>query len=161
MANSRTRQWEEVNTMGTDSDIRVAVSKELAADPLIDADDIVVEVVYGGISLTGTVPSQAQCVEAAAAARRVAGATRVDSLLAVALPSRDFGDDAALARFANQALAATAAVPDGVKATARGGSIFLTGTVSHSAQRVAAEDTVAGVAGVVSITNEIEVHGNT
>ena len=36
----------------------------------------------------------------------------------------------------------------------------LTGTVSHNVQRVAAEDTVAGVAGVLSITNEIEVQGD-
>ena len=111
--------------------------------------------------MTGTVPSQAQCAEAAAAARRVAGVTTVDTLLPVALPSRDFGDDATLAQFANQALAATAAVQDGVKATAREGNVILTGTVSISAQRVAAEDTVAGVAGVVSITNEIKVQGNT
>ena len=147
--------------MSTDSDIQMAVSKELAADPQIDADDIVVDIVYGAVSLTGTVPSQAQCAEATAAARRVAGATRVDNLLAVALPSRDFGDDVALAQFTNQALAETAAVPDGVKATVREGSVTLTGTVSISAQRVAAEDTVAGVAGVVNITNEIEVQSDT
>ena len=142
-----------------DRDIRAAVHDELVTDPLIDADDIVVEVVDGAVSLTGTVPSQAQCAEAAAAARRVAGVTMVDTLLAVALPSGDFGDDAALAQLANQALATNAAVPDGIKATAHEGNIFLTGTVSLSAQRVAAEDTVAGVAGVLSITNEIEVQG--
>ena len=77
------------------------------------------------------------------------------------MPSRDFGDDAALAELANQALAANAAVPDGVRATAHEGSVFLTGTVSLSAQRVAAEDSVAGVAGVLSITDEIEVEGST
>lgn len=38
--------------------------------------------------------------------------------------------------------------------------MFLTGTVSVSAQRVAAEDAVAGVAGVLSITNQIEVQGD-
>jgi osmotically-inducible protein OsmY len=62
---------------------------------------------------------------------------------------------------ANQALAANAAVPDGVTAAAREGSVILTGTVSLGAQRVAAEDTVAGVAGVLSITNEIEVQRST
>ena len=92
--------------MGADRDIRAAVHEELVADPLIDADDIVIEVIDGGVSLTGTVPSQAQCAEAAAAARRVAGVTMVDTLLAVALPSGDLGDDAALAQLANQALAA-------------------------------------------------------
>jgi osmotically-inducible protein OsmY len=155
------RDSKRVGRMGTDREIRAAVYEELVTDPLIDADDIVVEVVNGAVTLTGTVPSQAQCAEVAAATRRVAGVTTVDTLLAVALPSRDFGDDAALAQLANQALAANAAVPAGVNATAREGSVFLTGTVRVSAQRVAAEDTVAGVAGVLSITNQIEVQGNT
>jgi len=71
----------------------------------------VVEVVDGAVSLTGTVPSQAQCAGAAAAARRAAGVTVVDNLLAVALPPGDFGEDAALAQLASQALATNAAVP--------------------------------------------------
>jgi len=142
-----------------DRDIRAAVYEELITDPLIDPEDIVVEVINGAVSLNGTVPSRAQCSEAAAAARRVDGVTRVDNLLAVA--SGGFEDDATLARSVNRALAANGAVPDGVKATAREGSIFLTGTVSHSAQRVAAEDTAAAVAGVLDITDEIEVLGET
>jgi osmotically-inducible protein OsmY len=134
---------------------------ELVTDPLIDAEDVVVEVSDGAVSLNGTVPSQAQCSEAAAAARRVDGVTRVDNLLAAAIPYVGFEGDGALAQLANRALAANGTVPDGVKATAREGNIFLTGTVSRSAQRVAAEDTVAAVAGVLSITNEIEVQGET
>jgi osmotically-inducible protein OsmY len=149
-----------VSTMSTDRELRAAVHDELVTDPLIDADNIVVQVVNGSVSLTGTVPSQGQCAAAVAAAHRVAGVIGVASLLAVALPSGDFGDDAALAQLVNQALATNAGVPDGIKATARDGNIFLTGTVSLSARRVAAEDTVAGVAGVLSITNEIEVQGN-
>ena len=83
--------------------------------------------------------------------------TAVHNLLDVALPSDDYGDDAALAQFANDALAATAAVPEGIQASAREGNVLLTGTVSSSAQRVAAESAVAGCAGVLSITNEITV----
>jgi len=142
-----------------DSDIRAAVHEELVTDPRIDADDIVVVVFNGEVSLNGTVPSQTQCSEAVAAARRVAGVTVVHNLLAIALPSRDYGDDTALAQLVNEALAANRAVPDGVRATAREGDIFLTGTVSSSAQRAAAEDAVAGVAGVLSVTNQIEVQG--
>jgi osmotically-inducible protein OsmY len=130
-----------------DSDIRAAVSKELATDPSIDANDIVVEVFNDAISLNGTVPSQAQRSEAAAAARRVAGVTTVYNLLAVALPSADYGDDAALAQLVNSALAANRAVPNGVRATCHQGDIFLTGVVSHSEQRAAAEDAAAGVGG--------------
>jgi osmotically-inducible protein OsmY len=142
-----------------DRDIRAAVHQELDNDPGIDADDIVVEVVNGEVSLNGTVPSQDQVAAAAAAARRVAGVTGVDNLLGVALPSRDYGDDAALAQLVNAALAADRAVPDGVRATTREGDVFLTGTVSVSAQRASAEDAVAGVAGVLSVTNQIEVQG--
>jgi osmotically-inducible protein OsmY len=145
--------------MVTDRDIRAAVYEKLVTDPLIDADDIVVEVSDGVVSLTGTVPSQAQCSAAAAAAGQVDGLTRLDNLLAIALPGDGFGDNEALAQSANRALAANSAVPYGVRASAREGDVFLTGTVSRSAQRVAAEDTVAAVAGVLSITNEIEVQG--
>ena len=140
-------------------DIRAAVREELASDAVLDADDIEVQVFNGDVSLNGTVPSQEQRSEAVAAARRVAGVTVVRNLLAIALPSHDYGDDAALAQLVNEALAANRAVPDGVRATAREGDVFLTGTVSHSAQRAAAEDAVAGVAGVLSVTNQIEVQG--
>lgn len=146
--------------MGADTNIEAAVQRELISDPFVDADDIVVEVVDGAVSLTGTVPSQAQRAEAAEAARRVTGVTRVDTLLAVALSDDDYGDDTALARLANQALAANAAVPDGVKAAVHEGNVFLSGTVSHSDQRVAAENAVAGVAGILNITNAIDVLGN-
>jgi osmotically-inducible protein OsmY len=140
-----------------DSDIRAAVHEELVTDPRIDADDIVVEVFNGEVSLNGTVPSQTQCSEAVAVAQRVAGVTVVHNLLAIALPSHDYGDDTALAQLVREALAANPAVPDAVWATAREGDVFLTGTVTYSAQRAAAEDAVAGVAGVLSVTNQIEV----
>jgi osmotically-inducible protein OsmY len=143
-----------------DNDIRAAVYEALDADPLIDADNIEVDVVSGEVSLNGTVTSQDQRSEAAAAARRVAGVTVVHNLLNVAPPSPDYGDDAALAQRVNDVLAANHAVPGDVRATAREGDVRLTGTVSHSAQRVAAEDAAAGVAGVLSITNEIAVQGD-
>jgi osmotically-inducible protein OsmY len=140
-----------------DNDIRAAVYEELDADPRIDADNIEVEVVNGEVSLNGAVTSQDQRSEAATAARRVAGVTVVHNLLSVAPPSPDYGSDPVLTRLVNDALAANRAVPDGVRATAREGDVCLTGTVSRSAQRVAAEDAAAGVAGVLSITNQIEV----
>jgi osmotically-inducible protein OsmY len=140
-----------------DRDIRAAVYEELDADPLIDADNIEVEVVNGEVSLNGTVESQDQHSEAATAARRVTGVTAVHNLLSVAPPSPDYGDDTVLTRRVNDVLAANHAVPDDVRATAREGDVCLTGTVSHSAQRVAAEDATAGVTGVLSITNQIEV----
>ena len=145
--------------MGAPRDVRAAVSEELRVDPLIDTDDIEVRVFDGDVSLNGTVPSQAQRSEAAAAARRVAGDTAVHNLLDVALSSEDWGDDAALAQLVNQALAADPAVPDGVRASARDGNVVLTGLVSSSAQRIAAEDAAAGCGGVLSVINTIVVKG--
>ena len=143
-----------------DSDIRAAVYHELVTDPLIDADGIVVDIFDGQVTLNGMAPSQAQRSEAVAAARRAADGTVVQDLLAIALPSGDYGDDAALAQLVNDALAADRAVPDGIRATCREGDVVLTSTVSHGVQRVAAEDAAAGVAGVLSIANEIEVQGD-
>ena len=143
--------------MGAPRDVRAAVSEELRVDPLIDTDDIEVRVFDGDVSLNGTVPSQAQRSEAAAAARRVAGETAVHNLLDVALSSEDWGDDAALAQLVSDAIAATVVGPEGIRVSAHQGNVVLTGIVSSSPQRVAAENAVAGCAGVVSISNEILV----
>jgi osmotically-inducible protein OsmY len=143
--------------MGASREIRAAVSEELRVDPLIDTDDIEVKVFDGDVSLNGTVPSQAQRSEAAVAARRAGGVTTVHNLLDVALPSQDWGDDTALAQLVNQALAADAAVPEGIRAGAREGNVVLTGMVSSSSQRVAAENAAAGCGGVLSVINKIVV----
>ena len=143
--------------MGAPRDVRAAVSEELRVDPLIDTGDIEVKVFGGDVSLNGTVPSQAQRSEAAVAARRAGGVTTVHNLLDVALPSEDWGDDEALAQVVNQALAADAAVPEGIKASARDGNVVLTGLVSSSSQRAAAEDAAAGCGGVLGVINKIVV----
>lgn len=64
------------------------------------------------MNLTGTVPSYTQYLEAAAAARRVAGVSTVDNNLMVVLPERDFRDDVKLATAANNALTQNVTVPD-------------------------------------------------
>jgi osmotically-inducible protein OsmY len=56
-------------------DVRAAVDAELGFDPLVDSADITVRNIAGDVTLTGTVPSYPQYLEAAAAARRVAGVT--------------------------------------------------------------------------------------
>ena len=66
-------------------DVRAAVDAELGFDPLVDAADITVRNIAGDATLTGTVPSYPQYLEAAAAARRVAGVTGVHNNLMVVL----------------------------------------------------------------------------
>jgi osmotically-inducible protein OsmY len=136
-------------------DIRDAVELELSYDPLIDVSDITVKNINGEVALNGTVSSFPQYLEAAAAARRVAGVRNVHNHLEVVLPSEDYRDDAMLTTMANNALALSITVPDGVEATARNGNLTLTGTVSYGAERTAAEDAVAGLTGVRNIIDEI------
>ena len=110
--------------MGKDSvsktkDVRAAVEKELGFDPGVDATHIAVRNIVSDVTLTGTVPSYPQYLEAAAAARRVAGVTSVHNHLEVALPEGNYRDDAMLTTAANETLAQNVTVPDGVEATAR------------------------------------------
>ena len=57
------------------------------------------------MALNGTVPGYPQYLEAAAAARRVAGVRQVHNHLQVVLPPEDYRDDAMLTTAANNALA--------------------------------------------------------
>jgi osmotically-inducible protein OsmY len=50
-------------------DVRAAVDAELGFDSLVDSADVTVRNIAGDVTLTGTVPSYPQYLEAAAAAR--------------------------------------------------------------------------------------------
>lgn len=80
--------------MGNTKDIRVAVEAELRFDPMVDAAGITVNNIGGNVALNGTVPSYPQYLEAAAAARRVAGVTGVHNHLEVVLACGDERNDA-------------------------------------------------------------------
>ena len=143
--------------MGKTKDVRAAVEAELGFDPLVDSADIKVMNVMGDVTLVGTVPSYPQYLEAAAAARRVAGVIGMHNNLKVVLPESDYRDDVKLATAANNALAANVTVPEQVEAIAFDGDITLTGTVSYLTERAAAETSVAGLTGVRNVRNDIEI----
>ena len=143
--------------MTTTADIRESVEAELSFDPLIDSTDITVRNIDGDLALNGVVPSYPQYLEAAAAARRVAGVKNVHNHLEVVLPDGDYRDDATLTTAANHALTENITVPDGVAATARAGNLTLTGMVEYGKQREAAEQAVAGLTGVRDVKDDIEI----
>jgi osmotically-inducible protein OsmY len=126
------RSGKGIKHTGKTKDVRAAVEAELGFDPLVDSGDIKVMNIQGDVTLAGTVPSYPQYLEAAAAARRVAGVSGVHNNLMVVLP-------------------------DGVEAIAIDGDIALTGTVPYISQRAAAEAAVAGVTGVRNVKNDIEI----
>jgi len=138
-------------------DIRDGVKRELDYDPLVDATDIIVKNMNGDVALSGTVPSYPQRQEAAAAAKRVQGVTRVHNHLMVLLPPSSYRDDPMLTTAANNALALAVTVPTNVEASASEGDIWLTGTVRNRFERDAAEQAVAGLTGVRNIVNDIEI----
>jgi osmotically-inducible protein OsmY len=139
------------------TDVRAAVEKELDFDPMVDHRDVAVRNLNGDVTLTGTVPSYPQYLEAAAAARRVAGVTGLHNNLEVVLPDGAYRDDVQLATAANNALAQNVTVPDGVEATVEDGNVALTGTVSYGTERAAAEAAIAGLPGVRNIRDDIGI----
>lgn len=143
--------------MSRTKDIRQSVEAELVFDPLVDSTDITVHNLGGEIRLTGTVPSYLQYLEAATAAQRMAGVTKVHNNLEVVLPTAHERDDTTLAETSNTVLRITIAVPAGVEATAVDGNVTLNGVVRYGSERQAAERTVAGLAGVRGIKNKIEI----
>jgi osmotically-inducible protein OsmY len=112
------------------------------------------------VALNGTVPSYPQYLQAAAAARRVSGVTKVHNHLAVVLPPENYRDDPMLTTAANNALAANVTVPAGIEASARDGDITLTGTVRVGSERAAAASAVAGLTGVRNVKNEIDIRND-
>jgi osmotically-inducible protein OsmY len=143
--------------MSQTKDIRDAVESELRYDPLVDDSDISVKNINGDVALNGTVPSYPQYLEAATAARRVAGVKRLQNHLEVVLPTEDYRDDATLTTTANNALTLNITVPDGVEATAKNGNLTLTGTVNYGTERIAAEQAVTYLTGVRNVKDDIEI----
>ena len=143
--------------MSQTKDIRDAVERELSYDPLVNDSDISVKNINGDVALNGTVPSYPQYLEAAAAARRVAGVKKLQNHLEVVLPAEDYRDDATLTTTANNALTLNITVPDGVEATASNGNVTLTGTVGYGSERAAAEQAVTYLTGVRNVKDDIEI----
>ena len=143
--------------MGKARDIRTAVADELVFDPLVDSAGITVASTGGDVALNGTVPSYPQYLEAADAARRVAGVTGVHNRLEVVLAPGDYRDDPVLTTAARYALELNLTVPGTVEASAHHGNVILTGTVAYGGQRAAAESAVATLTGVRSVRDDIEI----
>ena len=148
--------------MGGDDDIRDAVEDQLTFDPDVDAAEshITVETVNGEVILDGTVPSYPQYLAAEAAARRVAGVTVVHNHLEVMLPPGDYRDDQTLTTTANDALTLNDTVRVGGEAAAANGVITVTGTVRDGSERTAAELLVAGLTGVRSVRDDIQIRAD-
>ncbi len=141
--------------MKEDVQLHADMAEELASDPSIDASRIAIAIRDGVITLTGTVPSYWQKVEAENVARRVNGVRAVANELQVELPTEHVRDDTDIAAAAAAALAWHSDLPDTIKVTVSNGWITLSGMVDWQFQRQEAELAVKYLTGVTGVVNNI------
>lgn len=144
--------------MEASPDLRKLVVDELAWDPSLDESGIQVNATEGSVSLTGTVKSYAEKLQAARAARRVVGVRSVDNHLAVRLPDASPPDDRAIFEAAQHALRWNILVPrERIQVGVRDGWVMLAGIVGWPFQRKAAEHALRHLRGIRGVINHIRI----
>jgi len=145
------------NNAHTGANVQASVASELDWDPKVDSSDIAVTANGGAVTLRGTVSSLRQLREAQQATRRVFGVTSVSNYLQVRSVHSGYAEDREVRTAVLQALMLNSAVPGTVSADVANSVVCLTGTATWHWQREEAECTCAAVAGVLAITDEIEL----
>jgi osmotically-inducible protein OsmY len=141
----------------SDRDIQSDVLAQLNADGRLRPAEVGVEVADGVVTLTGTVSCHSKVDAASEIAVRVSSVHDVANEMAVD-GERHGTDDAKIAHTIRHALGWNSAVPaDRVDAIIRRGVVTLRGHVDRWYERRAAEETVASVAGVVSVRNQLRL----
>lgn len=142
----------------SDSILKQDIIDELDFEPSIDAADIGVAVDGGIVTLTGHVPTYAQKVKVEDVVRNVKGVKAIAQEMEV----RPFGThktaDDEIAKRAVNTIAWHTSIPGGaVQISVQSGWIKLTGKVEWQYQKTAAEDAMRHLAGVIGVTNQIEI----
>ena len=141
-----------------DTHIRDDVQRELFYTRELNAASIGVAVDDGVATLTGTVASYAQKLEALHAAERIAHVRAVVCKLEVRLPGPQIRTDADLAHAAANVLVWNGSVPaDRIRIRVENGWITLEGTVDGQYQKDAAAVAMAGLTGLNGVENLLGV----
>jgi osmotically-inducible protein OsmY len=145
--------------MLTNSPLAGAVLASFDLDPRIpDSLEIAVDADDGSVTLRGTVESFSQRRAADDDALKVDGVYDVYNELKVSLTGADRRDDDEIRGIALQSLIWDVEVPsDTVDVKVDDGWVTLKGDVSYQFESNAAYEDIAGLYGVVGITNEIRV----
>lgn len=144
--------------MFQDKAVREDVIRELDWEPAVRSTEIGVGVKDGVVTLSGVVDSHAAKRAAEKAAARVHGVRAVSSQLEVEPVGPAERTDADIAWAAANTLAWNALVPqERITISVTNGWITLEGAVERRFQKMAAEDAVGDLAGVVGVTNLITV----
>ncbi|MDQ3796403.1 MAG: BON domain-containing protein [Pseudomonadota bacterium] len=141
-----------------DSDIKQDVEEELRWIPDLDPTDIAIAVKDGVVTLTGFVKSYSEKIEAAKAAKRVAGVRGVANDLEVRLPGSDQRPDPDIARDAVTALKSLLPYSSQfMKVLVEHGWVTLEGEVEWNYARENAEKAVRRISGIRGVSNLIEL----
>jgi osmotically-inducible protein OsmY len=143
--------------MESDLLVRQRVLDELDFNPSFDAEHIGVAVTDGVVTLSGYVPSYVQQAGIEAAVQRVPGVRAIAMDLTVRLREDHRHDDDEIARRALDVLKWSVGISPDIKLIVEDGKITLRGAVAWNYQREAAERALCRLAGVVGISNNIEV----
>jgi osmotically-inducible protein OsmY len=142
--------------MRRELDLKHQVEAELEWQPDVDAAHIGVIVADDVVTLTGTVPSYPEKLNAERAVKRVTGVKGLVNELKVVPAVGGQRTDSDIARAVVQALEWDVAVPhDQIRVNVTGGRVTLEGEVAFQFQRAAAERAISNLAGVTSVSNLI------
>ena len=145
--------------MSTNATIEDDIRDALVFDPRIpDPTDVAIAAEGGTVTLRGTVGSFSQRRAAVTDAREIEGVYDVSDELQVRLLNDARRDDAEIRGIALQILMWDTEVPaELIDVKVNDGWITLKGEVSYQFESDAAYDDVAGLLGVLGVTNEIKV----
>jgi osmotically-inducible protein OsmY len=144
-------------TQRTDTQLKDAVTAELAWLANVDSTHIGVAVNHGAVTLSGEVESYPERLLAQEAALKVRGVTAIAEEITVRSGFQGT-NDTDIAREANEALQRSVDIPGGsVSATVHDRAITLTGHLPWNYQREAAGRSVSYLKGVRTVHNEITV----
>lgn len=141
-----------------DLNLQERVLEELKWEPSVDAGHIGVAADDHVVTLTGNVPSYYQKIAAERATARVFGAQAIANDIEVVFPGSLKLGDADIASAALEGLHRSVSVPKvPIDVTVSHGIVTLRGNVEWYFQRLAAEDAVRDLAGVIDVVNMISV----
>jgi osmotically-inducible protein OsmY len=143
--------------MKSDVQLQADVAEELTTDPALDASKIAIAVNSGIVTLTGTVRTYWQKIEAEAAVKRVTGVRGVANDLQVDFLGTLKRDDSDIARAAADALSWHSDLPKAIQVTVSNGWVTLTGQVEWQFQKDEAEHAVRSLAGVKGVVNTLTI----
>jgi osmotically-inducible protein OsmY len=142
--------------MRTDGELKRDMEEELKYDPDMDSTNIGVSVRQGVVSMTGSVGSYGQKLQAEAAAKRVNGVMDVANGIQVRLAAADSRPDAEIARELTAQFEVVLPFSFGnVKSVVNNGWVTLEGKLEWNYHRTLAESTALRVKGVLEVINRI------